>query len=394
MRLIKHKFYSTPNASKLKSYFCGIRYSNQVLEKSDDFIEGEHKEVLIVKADSIGDYVMMRNFWEVVKSSPKYKDAKITLILSTAMRGIAEYLDSDVIEKFFYVPHPFWKLSDREKFLVLKKLFQDGLKKQYDTILFPSFNVSNVHSFNMMLASSIATKESIAQIGDSNPNDWGLMDRNRFFTQIVTNLDGCNQFEFTNNKLFFERACECEIDLQMHRIDLPKVLGEKYVVINPNAQDKLRNWHAQNYSRVIQYLVNKYKMKVVLVGAKSEKEVCDNLNRLTEGLCELVVGATFKDLLGIINDAALFIGNDSSCFHMAVSLQTKAICLSGGVSWHRFVNYPVSDLYRIVIDEETRELLERYSNNPQNKYCSCPFVGNVNSVLYSQVKEAIDALLV
>ena len=50
--------------------------------------------LLLIRIDAIGDYILFRNYIEVLKNSAKYKDYKITLVGNIAWKSIAEELDS------------------------------------------------------------------------------------------------------------------------------------------------------------------------------------------------------------------------------------------------------------------------------------------------------------
>ena len=389
MNMLKTKQYRYP---LVKSYFGGIKYKRQkmifppLLPAST---KQTGKDILIVKTDSIGDYVLMRNFFKWIKQTKKYRDANITLILSSAMKDIAEYLDSDIIDTFLYVPHPFWRLSSAQQNQAFFKLFSKGLKHRYDSILFPSFNVSSFMNLNAMILSEIQASETIARVGDlsiSNPDHMRFLS---LFNQVVFNADGKNTFEFFNNKNFFETASGETMPLPLHTISLPKEQKSPYVVINPCAQDAFRMWHVQNYATVINTLIHHYRVPVYLIGTQSDKNTCDQLNALCDNRCHLMIGKSFKDIILLMNNATLFIGNDSACFHIAAALKTPAICISAGMSYGRFVHYPPSSLYRIVFHPDIQRLLEQFMQDKKNENQFCPIFGAINSVSVNRVMDAI-----
>ena len=48
------------------------------------------KHILLIRLDAIGDYILFRNFIEVLKRNPKYSDYKITLLGNIVWRELAE----------------------------------------------------------------------------------------------------------------------------------------------------------------------------------------------------------------------------------------------------------------------------------------------------------------
>ena len=308
------------------------------------------------------------------------------------MRDIAEFLDKEVIDTFLYVPHPFWRLSPSEQSKAFFKLFSQGLKHYYDSILFPNFNVSSFMNLNAMVLSTIQSSETIARVGDLDINNPDHMLFLSLFNQVVFNARGKNTFEFFNNKIFFETATCEQMSLPLHEILLSKELTKTYVVINPCAQDAFRMWHVQNYASVINRIIEQYHIPVYLIGTQSEYKICEKLNALCANRCQLMIGKSFSEIIPLINNASLFIGNDSACFHIATSLKTPAICISAGMSYGRFVDYPPSDLYQIVFHPDIKRLLEQFEANPHNENQFCPILGSINSVTVPQVLSAIHQL--
>lgn len=373
-----------------------LRFGIYSLSYKPDFTcvkkqRSQKKEVLIIKTDSIGDYVLMRNFWKVVQQSEKFKDAKITLILSSAVKGLAELLDGDDVDKIFYVPHPFWRKSTRQKAVILSKLFKEGLKTRYDAILFPNINRLAYEDFNILIAQNIAANETIIQLGEMNVNNHRDMKRNYLFTHVVSNYEAWDTFEFFGNRTFFERACECQVDLT-----LPEIVMEKHpssiIVINPSSQEFLKIWHPNNWVRIIELLIAKYQKDVVLIGSRSESDFCLNIhNQLSSAnfeRCRLAINKSWREVISLINDAALFMGNDSACFHIAVACKTKAICLTGGSGFQRFTNYPKSSRYEVLLAPETKTYLKNADSTKRKT-----FVGAVNSITIQQVIQAVEKLL-
>ncbi len=63
---------------------------------------------MIIRFDAIGDYILFRNFIEVLKKSEKYRDYKITLLGNNAWKSLSKELDSEFVDEFIWL--------DRNKF--------------------------------------------------------------------------------------------------------------------------------------------------------------------------------------------------------------------------------------------------------------------------------------
>src|ERR1700744_4365147 len=60
------------------------------------------KRILLIKTDAIGDYILFRNFIEVLKTSELYRDYEITLLGNGLWRDIAHKYDGAFISKFIF----------------------------------------------------------------------------------------------------------------------------------------------------------------------------------------------------------------------------------------------------------------------------------------------------
>src|ERR1700749_1987797 len=63
------------------------------------------KRILIIKTDAIGDYILFRNFLEVLRTSEKFKDHEIDLLGNTLWQEVALWYDKPFVAHFrFFNP--------------------------------------------------------------------------------------------------------------------------------------------------------------------------------------------------------------------------------------------------------------------------------------------------
>src|ERR1700761_7079681 len=87
------------------------------------------KRLLIIKTDAIGDYILFRNFLEVVRSSEAYKDYKIHLLGNVLWSDLALKYDSRFTDEFIFTkPNDLY-----ESPLKLFKLGWRIFKNNYET---------------------------------------------------------------------------------------------------------------------------------------------------------------------------------------------------------------------------------------------------------------------
>ena len=61
------------------------------------------KRLLVIKADAIGDYILFRNYLEILRASEKYKNYHITLLGNEIWQDIASKYDSAFVDDFIFI---------------------------------------------------------------------------------------------------------------------------------------------------------------------------------------------------------------------------------------------------------------------------------------------------
>src|ERR1700709_434902 len=61
------------------------------------------KRLLIIKTDAIGDYILFRNFIEIIRNSVLYKDYEIDLLGNPRWRDTAEKYDGQYVNRFIFI---------------------------------------------------------------------------------------------------------------------------------------------------------------------------------------------------------------------------------------------------------------------------------------------------
>lgn len=363
--------------------------------------EQQPKELLIVNTDSIGDYILCRNFFAEIKKSEKYKEYKISLLGCSKYKDFAEYLDCDIIDYFYWVRERPQSLSETDLEQERCALHNEqGLKHYYDTIIFPSANSMDKRLAHERLVSGILCNNKVIFCFGINPhrNCSDLLN----YTSVCVNYN-TEKFEFDLNKYFYEDLLEREITIDNPFIENEKVLfsnnylknkKREYIVINPCAYDKYRMWHIHNWQRLIVYIQEIEKYDIVIVCSKNEENYCKRL--ITEANIEnvdILAGLSVKDLLATLKLAKLYIGQDSGVFHIAAALNIRCLCLSAGNAYFRFMNYPQNRKHvKILFPKGTEDWIknnkDRFPDLVRNINCFY-----INSLKVGDVQKEVHNLL-
>lgn len=108
------------------------------------------------------------------------------------------------------------------------------------------------------------------------------------------------------------------------------VTVKNYAVINPSASNNVRNWSADHYATIIDYLHEKYQLHTVLSGGPATAEI-----KLSQSIAEeaqnkptILTGKTsLKQLAALLQNASLVIAPDTGPAHIANALGAKVIGL-------------------------------------------------------------------
>jgi heptosyltransferase-2/heptosyltransferase-3 len=95
-------------------------------------------------------------------------------------------------------------------------------------------------------------------------------------------------------------------------------------------QTRLRSWPAQNFARVIQWLVNSKGTRVVLTGSRADRSLAEYIARSAGVSCLDYTGRlSLLELAALIHRLDLYLTVDSGPAHMAAALGTPLITLWG-----------------------------------------------------------------
>lgn len=106
--------------------------------------------------------------------------------------------------------------------------------------------------------------------------------------------------------------------------------AQKYAVINPSASNNVRNWGADHYATIIDYLHEKYNLHTVLSGGPSADEIklSQSISDEAHNKPTVLTGKTsLKQLAALLQSATLVIAPDTGPAHIANALGTKVIGL-------------------------------------------------------------------
>lgn len=326
-----------PKELAFKKALMGFRKVKNIFKNKDP----KKKQLLIIKPDDIGDYILLRNFLPYIKNSKKYSNYEITYLGNKTIKELAEVLDSEHIDKFIWM--------DRNKIIKKPRLILNECFKicdKFDSIIHPVY--SRTHWGEVLIKYSEG-KEKIGFLGDNTNMPVEKKNKgNKYYTKLIS-INKNTLFEFDKNKEFFEKILNEKIKINKPEINKEKLnkikttkIPKKFIVIFPGSNVKEKCWDENNFANIIEYIWKKYKIKTIILGNKNERDIAKNIIKQLNknSTINLVEKTSLVELTTIISKAKLVITNDSCAGHIGPALNIKTIILSRMNHYYRFVPYP------------------------------------------------------
>lgn len=352
------------------------------------------KSLLLIRLDAIGDYVLFRNFIEVLKKSKKYKKYNITLLGNSAWKSLSEELDSDFVDKFIWLD----RNRFNKDFLYRYQKLQEIVSLGYEIVVSPTY--SREFFYTDAIVKFLHAKEKIGSIGDlSNIRKWQKNISDKYYTKLVPGKDEL-MFEFYRNREFFENLLGKKLEISKPTIEpqnkkLGFELPKNYAILFIGASVNYRKWSIEGFAKVAKYLKSNYGYGIVLCGGPTDNDDGKKFEKYyDEEFLNLVGKTSLAELLTVIYNGNLMIANETSAPHFAVALEmTNVFVIYNGNHYGRFTPYPkeVSETYHVIYHPEIEKDLDDYKKL-SNSYGFGSDL-EISEISFEMVKNKIDGVL-
>ena len=294
----------------------------------------QKKHLLIIKADAIGDYILFRNYIEILRQSERYKGYRIDLLGNIVWQEMALAYDASFINNFYFI-NANSLYYDPVKTIKLGWLL---FKNNYEIVLQPSFT-------RVLFTDGLAALTAAKQMIGFQSDDEGIAAKykvktDKFYT-LKLNLPEHNYFEFDRSRFFFENVLNVSIDLNALFIAEDKA-DRKGIFIFPGSGDLKRSWEPEKFLQLIKLLSQTTLEPLYLAGGATEVLLGNYLtqNLPPQTVTNLIGKTSLPQLTRLFANAALVITSETSAAHIAAATQTKVVCILGGGHFNRFLPYP------------------------------------------------------
>lgn len=120
-----------------------------------------------------------------------------------------------------------------------------------------------------------------------------------------------------------------------------KLIPKNYIIISPGSSWNGKSWPTESFIDLINLILIKLDVDIILTGTDSDILLCEKIRNISSVRIKNMAGTTtLNDLIKLVGEAKLVIGNDSAVVHLAAILKIQSVCILGGGHFGRFHPYP------------------------------------------------------
>lgn len=376
-----------------------LRFKSGYISQKDDF-----KNVLIIYTESLGDFIMFTSALRVYKKEFEKSNKRLFLMINEQNK-IKGFFSEETI---FYFNEAIWKNP-----IKIFKFIKNNYRK-FDVIVNANTNQyasRAVHFFVLFLGAQKTIKLSGENFLDYFKNQRSFIENafigfvNRMYTDIVHSSSSAIQkdkithvisyhkdlLEYVFETTFFQIIPS--FDDYVPSISKPfldkfdKLLdNERFVIFVCGAGQQYREWPFDRFLILADYLKQRG-VKSVFVGTKKESAFFSPLLPKEDFFINLIGQLSLNELLFLISQSLLVIGNETGPIHAAIALRKPSICILGGGHFGRCSLYGYEDI-NIWVYKKTSCYLDNWMCGIENNLAPC-----INIINVELVKEKLDNLL-
>jgi len=301
------------------------------------------QEICLLRLSAIGDTT---HVLPVITSIQKrYPEARITWVIGTLEYKLMQGLPG--VEFIVFNKSGGFKEMGR-----LRRLFKS---RRFDVLLHMQLSF-RANLIGMMVRAK--RKIGFDKQRSKELHSWAINERIPFKDRVHV-LDGFMQFAEAIGVNEPTYAWPVVLTDSDHAFAQQHIQQQPSVIISHSSSHALRNWQADRYAAVADYLISRYQAQVFLCGgpAPQEKQLGAEIASLCQQpVTDLTGQDTLKQLMAMMQAVDLVISPDSGPLHMASAAGTPVIGLHGGSNYRRSGSYRFSELVVDVYPQACEEI--------------------------------------
>ena len=276
--------------------------------------------ILIIRTDRIGDVVLTTPVFKALRKN--YPMAKISVLVSPRTVDLVQgnpYIDQVLVDD---------RKGKHQGLFGFLQLARDLRKEQFDVV----FIVHTKRRYNLAcflagISCRIGYKNNKLGFLLTRPvedqRQLGLKHESEYCLELL-NAVGIKE---TGVDIFVPAQKENELWAGQWFNDHNVLQGE-VIAIHPGASDVTRLWPVHAYVQLINALINRYSLKVVLIGGSETLNISSQIVRSCHSsLLDLTGKTTVGQMASVLRRCRLLISGDSGPLHVAAGVGIYVLCL-------------------------------------------------------------------
>ncbi|HMD14064.1 MAG TPA: glycosyltransferase family 9 protein, partial [Bacteroidota bacterium] len=113
--------------------------------------------------------------------------------------------------------------------------------------------------------------------------------------------------------------------------------NKQFAVLSPGGGFDAKLWSNESFAAVADWLIEKYRMNVVITGSANDKPLAQEIQKLSkQTLYDITGESSLNQFAALVGCASLFVGIDTAGFHFAWTSGIPAVGIFGGGHFGRF----------------------------------------------------------
>jgi ADP-heptose:LPS heptosyltransferase len=153
-------------------------------------------------------------------------------------------------------------------------------------------------------------------------------------------------------------------------------------------ESRFKRWPLEKYAKLADKLIEKFSATTILMGDKSEEDLCSQVSAAMSRQPLMACGkTTITQFAALTQRCSLLIVNDGGPLHIGVAAGVKTVSIFGPVSEEVYGPYPIGNNAVITKEIACRPCYRRF------RRASCDHISCLNQLTVEEVLERIKGVL-
>lgn len=268
------------------------------------------KNIAIVRTDKLGDMVLTLPMCLAIKKH--LPDVKITVIANSYVEALLDR--NPHIDNLFYID----KIRNG-----IKSIFKENI---FDAAFFPRPRFDEcfqafINKVPLRIGTAYRWYSFLFNEKITEHRKKGNLHEAQYNVNLINKVYGLSEQPELVSPYISEEADKYIKDaLKAYELD-------DFIIIHPGSGGSANDLPIKKIAELAKLLTEEHNFKVVLTGAKNERQICDEIMQHAPQCTNLSGILNLRQLFALINQSALLIANSTGVLHIAAALKTPVVGL-------------------------------------------------------------------